>query len=209
MAEQGWTSCRMHSRCFGVITKRQPSRAWIRFAPRILVDTGPDTEAKITVNFVVTEVVTGPVVTNYLLTDVMPPGSSPPRQWRPRASRSLKLDFRAYCRAYRAVRTSGLVARGELLLVNTLQCRPVLPQGPSEHPQLCAQPAFEGITRRGGFTLSRGRPRGLLPRSPSPDQLRLPCPPLRRPTVCHHCSPIVRSADFRLFSRDRRTSSRC
>ena len=209
MAEQGWTSCRMHSRCFGVITKRQPSRAWIRFAPRILVDTGLDTEAKITVNFVVTEVVTGPVVTNYLLTDVMPPGSSPPRQSLPRASRSLKLDFRAYCRAYRAVRTSGLVARGELLLVNTLQCRPVLPQGPSEHPQLCAQPAFEGITRRGGFTLSRGRPRGLLPRSPSADQLRLPCPPLRRPTVCHHCSPIVRSAEFRFFSRDHRTSSRC
>lgn len=199
----------MHSRCFGVITKRQPSRAWIRFAPRILVDTGLDTEAKITVNFVVTEVVTGPVVTNYLLTDVMPPGSSPPRQWRPRASRSLKLDFRAYCRAYRAVRTSGLVARGELLLVNTLQCRPVLPQGPSEHPQLCAQPAFEGITRRGGFTLSRGRPRCLRPRFPSADQLRLSCPPLRRPTVCHHCSPIVRSAEFRFFSRDHRTSSRC
>lgn len=54
----------MHSRCFGVITKRQPSRAWIRFAPRILVDTGLDTETKITVTFVVTEVVTGPVVTN-------------------------------------------------------------------------------------------------------------------------------------------------
>ena len=185
MAEQGWTSCRMHSRCFGVITKRQPSRAWIRFAPRILVDTGLDTETKITVMFVVTEVVTGPVVTNYLLTDVMPPGSSPPRQWRPRASRSLKLDFRAYCRAYRAVRTSGLVARGELLLVNTLQCRPVLPQGSCDRPQLRAQPAFEGITRRGGFTLSRGRPRGLLPRSPIANQLRLPCPPRRRPTVCH------------------------
>lgn len=199
----------MHSRCFGVITKLQPSRAWIRFAPRILVDTGLDTEAKITVNFVVTEVVTGPVVTNYLLTDVMPPGSSPPRQWRPRASRSLKLDFREYCRAYRAVRTSGLVARGELLLVNTLQCRPVLPQGPSEHPQLCAQPAFEGITRRGGFTLSRGRPRCLRPRFPSADQLCLSCPPLRRPTVCHHCSPIVRSAEFRFFSRDRRASCRC
>ena len=59
----------MHSRCFGVITKRQPSRAWIRFAPRILVDTGLDTETKITVTFVVTE-----VVTNYLLTDAMPPG---------------------------------------------------------------------------------------------------------------------------------------
>lgn len=64
----------MHSRCFGVITTRQPSRAWIRFAPRILVDTGLDTETKITVTFVVTEVVTGPVVTNYLLTDAMPPG---------------------------------------------------------------------------------------------------------------------------------------
>jgi len=47
----------MHSRCFGVITTRQPSRAWIRFAPRILVDTGLDTETKITVTFVVTEVV--------------------------------------------------------------------------------------------------------------------------------------------------------
>ena len=199
----------MHSRCFGVITKRQPSRAWIRFAPRILVDTGLDTEAKITVNFVVTEVVTGPVVTNYLLTDAMPPGSSPPRQWRPRASRSLKLDFRAYCSAYRAVRTSGLVARGELLLVNTLQCRPVLPQGSCDRPQLRAQPAFEGITRRGGFTLSRGRPRCLRPRFPSADQLCLSCPPLRRPTVCHHCSPIVRSAEFRFFSRDRRASCRC
>lgn len=199
----------MHLRCSGLITRRPQSGAWIRFAPRILVDTGLDTEAKITVNFVVTEVVTGPVVTNYLLTDVMPPGSSPPRQWRPRASRSLKLDFRAYCRAYRAVRTSGLVARGELLLVNTLQCRPVLPQGPSEHPQLCAQPAFEGITRRGGFTLSRGRPRCLRPRFPSADQLCLSCPPLRRPTVCHHCSPIVRSAEFRFFSRDRRALFRC
>ena len=59
----------MHSRCFGVITTRQPSRAWIRFAPRIFVDTGLDTETKITVTFVVTE-----VVTNYLLTDAMPPG---------------------------------------------------------------------------------------------------------------------------------------
>lgn len=203
----------MHSRCFGVITKRQPSRAWIRFAPRIFVDTGLDTgldtETKITVTFVVTEVVTGPVVTNYLLTDAMPPGSSPPRQSLPRASRSLKLDFRAYCRAYRAVRTSGLVARGERLLVNTLQCRPLLRQGSCERLQFLPQPAFERIARRRGFSLSRGRPRGLLPRSPSPDQLRLPCPPLRRPTVCHHCSPIVRSAHFQFFSRDRRTSSRC
>lgn len=209
MAEHGWTSCRMHSRCFGVITTRQPSRAWIRFAPRILVDTGLDTETKITVTFVVTEVVTGPVVTNYLLTDAMPPGSSPPRQPLPCASRSLKHDFCAYCRAYRSVRTSGLVARGELLLVNTLQCRPVLPQGSCDRPQLHAQSAFEGITRRGGFTLSRGRPRGLLPRSPSANQLRLPCPPLRRPAVCHHCSPIVRSAEFLFFSRDRRASCRC
>lgn len=209
MAGHGWTSCRMHSRCFGVITKRQPSRAWIRFAPRILVDTGLDTETKITVTFVVTEVVTGPVVTNYLLTDAMPPGSSPPRQSLPRASRSLKHDFCAYCRAYRVVRTSGLVARGELLLVNTLQCRPVLPQGSCERPQFLAQATFEGIARGGDFPFIGARPRCLIPRSPSADQLRLSCPPLRRPTVCHHCSPIVRSADFRLFSRDRRTSSRC